>query len=598
MKKMMIRNFALVAHIDHGKSTLADRMIEFCNQLPSRVVQSQILDTMDLERERGITIKAQCVRLNYISSSGKVYVLNLIDTPGHADFFYEVSRSLEACDGVVLIVDSTQGIEAQTISNYTTVQNKGLNVIPVLNKVDVKTNDLDSSIHQMCAVFDFDKESILQVSAKFGIGIKELFECIVHKLPFPTGCENAPLQVLVFDLWFDLHLGVVSLICVKNGCIRVKEKIKVLSTGEVFFVETLGVFTPRKKFVSFLEAGEIGFLTIGSKNVSVLNVGDTITHVSDFNVLPLCGFQKIRAKVYAGFYPVEAHMFSLLKSSLEKLRLNDFSLLFEVENSPSLGFGFRCGFLGTLHMEIIKERLEREYNVDLCVTIPTVTYEVLFTNPFSKIYIDNPTKLSKFTKKYEIREPIALVTIISPTQLVGKIISLCVEKRGRQQDLKYFDKHSLLVFNIPMNEIIIDFYSKIKSLSSGFASVDYKFLMYKKSVLLRLDVLINSVVFDAFSIFVHVSGAQKKGKVILEKLKDEIPKQLFDVIIQIAVNSKIILRETIKALRKDVIDKCYGGDVTRKKKLLEKQKKGKKKMRYFGKVHLPKSVFFSLMKIS
>ncbi len=591
-----IRNFAIVAHIDHGKSTLSDRLIEICKGLTVGSIENQVLDSLIVEKERGITVKAQCVRLEYFYKDNK-YILNLIDTPGHVDFFFEVFRSLEVCDGVILLVDSTQGVEAQTISNYQYVRNKGLKIIPVLNKVDSKIADIDSVSKSFCNLFKFSLDSLVKISAKFGFGINTLLDKIITELPHPSGSISSKLQLLVIDSWFDTFLGIVVLVCVKNGCVSVKDKVKVISSGKVFFVESLGVFVPEKKNLLNLSVGEIGFAVLGIKDINCVQLGDTITTCYNGSTELLPYLKSVQQKVYAGFYPVVSNFFSFLKKALEKLHLNDSSFCFEMENSSSLGFGFRCGFLGTLHLEIIKDRLRDEFNVDVIVTVPTVTYECFFLITKKVIYINNPIKLSNFGKFIELREPFAFVTIYTPGQFVGKIINLCLSRRGIQKELRYCENFTLVFFEIPLCELIIDFFSLIKSLSNGFASVDYIFSSYVKSDLVRLDILINGKVIDAFSLFVHTSFSFRKGRELVLKLKELLPCQLFPQVIQAAVGKKILVREVINPLRKNVISKCYGGDVTRKKKLLEKQKLGKKKLKKQGHVVISKFVFLKLMNI-
>jgi GTP-binding protein LepA len=590
-----IRNFLIIAHVDHGKTTLADRLIEFCSDYFCYKKGEQVLDSMELEKERGITIKAQCVRLEYVALNNITYILNIIDTPGHVDFFYEVSRSFIASDGALLLIDSSQGIQAQTVSNYRVATEHNNVIIPILNKIDLVTANVDRVKTEVCSVFSIKKSSILSISGKTGLGIHTLLERIVSDIPFPTGDVNNPLQCVVVDSWFDSYLGIVSLICVKNGIIRIHDKIVVKSTGKTYIVEKIGVFKPKKFFVKELSVGEIGFIIAGVKDIKDIVVGDTITTLVNGIKIILPLPKKIAPKVYAGFYPVENDCFDVLRKALERLKLNDFSLFYEVESSPTLGFGFRCGFLGTLHLEIIKERLEREFNIDIFVTIPTVTYQVYLRNSLHYVYIDNPTKIPDFKQIIEIKEPIALVTIYSPVEFLGKIMTLCLEKRGVLLDSNYINEQILFTFEIPLNEIIIDFFNVLKTITSGFASLDYFFIRFCSSDLVRLDILINGDIFDAFSSFVHRTLSYNKGKYLVTKLSEYIPKQLFDVSIQAAIGSIIISRETVRALRKDVTNKCYGGDITRKRKLLDKQKQGKKKMKTFGKVNIPKEIFIQLL---
>lgn len=590
-----IRNFLIIAHVDHGKTTLADRLIEFCSDYFCYKSGEQILDSMELERERGITIKAQCVRLEYVAADNITYILNLIDTPGHVDFFYEVSRSFVASDGALLLIDSSQGIQAQTVSNYKVAQEHRNVIIPVLNKIDLMTSNVDKVKMDVCSVFNILESSILSISGKTGLGIPILLEKIVSDIPFPTGDISKPLQCVIVDSWFDSYLGVVSLVCIKNGVIRTNDRIVVMSTGKTYVVEKIGIFKPKKFFVKELSVGEIGFIIAGVKDIKDMSVGETITTLvgGAIEFLPL--LKKITPKVYAGFYPIENDCFDVLRKALDKLKLNDFSLFYEVESSPTLGFGFRCGFLGTLHLEIIKERLEREFNIDIFVTIPTVTYQIYLRDTIDCVYIDNPTKISDCRQVIEVKEPIALVTIYSPVEFLGKIMSLCLEKRGSLLNSSYVNNQILFTFEVPLNEIIVDFFNVLKTVTRGFASLDYFFIRFCTSDLVRLDILLNGDIFDAFSSFVHRTLAYKKGKHFVTKLSEYIPKQLFDVSIQAAIGSTIISRETVRALRKDVISKCYGGDITRKRKLLDKQKQGKKKMKTFGKVSIPKEIFLQLL---
>lgn len=596
--KEFIRNFALVAHIDHGKSTLADRIIEICHGFSLGTVENQVLDSLLVEKERGITIKAQCVRLEYLFA-GQRYILNMIDTPGHVDFSFEVLRSLEICDGVVLLIDATQGIEAQTISNCQIVQKKNLKVIPVLNKIDSKLAKFEEVSSNLQTLFNFPSQSILKISAKFGIGIDELLKTVILEVPCPNVNEYSSLQALIVDSWFDSHLGIVVLVFIKQGFLNVKDKVKLLSTGRSFIVESLGVFIPQKKILFNLSAGNIGFVVLGIKVFEPTLLGDMLVDVKCIDnsiVYTSSNFQKIQPKVYASFYPMESKSFMYLKSSLEKLYLNDSSFFFESEVSNSLGFGFRCGFLGTLHMEIIRDRLEKEFSLEVVVTTPSVTYECFLVNSKSIIYINNPCSLDKY-EMYELREPIVLATICTPSNYVGKIISLCILKRGVHKDSVYLNNCVVLIFELPLNEVFVSFFSTLKSLSNGLATIDFQFLKYVKNDLTCLHILINGKICDVCSTFVHVSFAYRKGREIISKLKTLIPRQLFSIILQAAIGKKIIARETINSLRKNVLSKCSGGDITRKKKLLEKQKLGKRKLKVFGKINIPKSIFLQILSV-
>lgn len=596
--KMMerIRNFSIIAHIDHGKSTLADRFIQYCGGLSAREMSAQVLDSMDLERERGITIKAQSVTLHYTAQDGHRYQLNFIDTPGHVDFSYEVSRSLAACEGALLVVDAAQGVEAQTVANCYIAMDQGLEVLPVLNKIDLPQADpvrIKAEIEQIIGI---DAEEALAISAKSGLGVPELLEQIVTKIPPPTGDPTGPLAALIIDSWFDPYLGVVSLVRVKHGSIKKGDKIRIMSSGTDYFVEAVGVFTPKRLVQDSLGTGEVGFLHANIKAVDGAPVGDTITTAKGGATVPLPGFKAIQPKVFAGLFPVDAEDFEAFRDALAKLRLNDAALFYEPENSTALGFGFRCGFLGMLHMEIVQERLEREYNLNLITTAPTVVFEVI-TKQGETVVIDNPAKLPDPSAVQEIREPIVEANILVPQTYLGNIIQLCVEKRGTQTKLLYIGQQVSLTYEIPMNEVVLDFFDRLKSLSRGYASLDYSFKHFSAADLIKLDILINSEPVDALASIVHRAAAYSRGRDLTEKLKELIPRQMFDVAIQAAQGSHIIARTTIKALRKNVIAKCYGGDVSRKRKLLDKQKEGKKRMKRVGRVEIPQEAFLAVLRV-
>lgn len=591
-----IRNFSIIAHIDHGKSTIADRFIQHCGGLTAREMAEQVLDSMDLERERGITIKAQSVHLPYTAPDGKVYELNFIDTPGHVDFSYEVSRSLAACEGALLVVDAAQGVEAQSVANCYTAIEQGLEVIPVLNKMDLPQAEPERVKREIEDIIGIDASNAVQCSAKTGLGIEEVLERLVQLVPPPQGDVDAPLQALIIDSWFDNYLGVVSLVRVKNGTLRVKDKIITKSINKSHVVDSIGVFTPKPKETGVLSAGEVGFVVAGIKDIHGAPVGDTITHANTSDVAPLPGFKKVKPQVYAGLFPVSSDDYENFREALAKLTLNDASLFYEPESSDALGFGFRCGFLGMLHMEIVQERLEREYDLDLITTAPTVVYEVEKNNG-EVIYVDNPSKLPDLGSIKEMREPIVEANILVPKDYLGPVIALCIDKRGIQKDMQFLGGQVSLRYLLPMNEVVMDFFDKLKSVSRGFASLDYSFVHFEPSRLVKLDVLINGERVDALALIVHKDNAQYKARALTEKMRELVPRQMFDVAIQAAIGGQIISRTTVKALRKNVTAKCYGGDVTRKKKLLEKQKAGKKRMKQVGKVEIPQEAFLAVLKV-
>ncbi len=588
-----IRNFSIIAHIDHGKSTLADRLLEFTGALSSREMMEQVLDAMDLERERGITIKAHAVRLNYRAEDGNLYILNLIDTPGHVDFSYEVSRSLASCEGSLLVVDASQGVEAQTLANAYLAIEYNHEIIPVINKIDLPSAEPEKVKQQIEDAIGIDCSEAILTSAKEGIGIKEILEAIVKKIPPPAGEDTKPLRALIFDSWFDNYQGVVVLVRIVDGKIVPGLRIRLMATGKDYEVTKVGVFTPKMVEVDNLSSGEVGYLIAGIKNVSDTKIGDTITDASNPAEKPLAGYKDIKPMVFCGLYPVETHQYEDLKTALEKLRLNDSSFNFEPETSLALGFGFRCGFLGLLHMEIIKERLEREFGLSLIGTAPTVIYRVNDING-KEVYVDNPSKLPERFMKIE--EPYVKVTIFVPQQYIGQILELCQEKRGIQKEFTYISKDRIIVtYEMPLSEILWDFYDRLKSASRGYASMDYEFIGFKESDLVKLDILLNGEPVDALSLIVHREKAYYKGRQIAEKLREVIPRQLFEIAIQAAIGGKVIARENIKALRKNVLAKCYGGDITRKKKLLEKQKEGKKRMKQIGRIEIPQEAFLSVL---
>ncbi|HAT9966272.1 TPA: elongation factor 4 [Legionella pneumophila subsp. pneumophila] len=588
-----IRNFSIIAHIDHGKSTLADRFIQICGGLTEREMSSQVLDSMDIERERGITIKAQCVSLNYTAKDGKTYLLNFIDTPGHVDFSYEVSRSLAACEGAILVVDAAQGVEAQTLAVCYTAIDQSLTVLPVLNKIDLPQAEPERVISEIEDIIGLDAQDAIRVSAKSGLGVNDVLEALVANIPPPKGDVHAPLQALIIDSWFDSYLGVVSLVRIVNGAIRKGDKMRVMSTGRAYEVDQVGIFTPKRTKLDALYAGEVGYVVAGIKEIQGAPVGDTLTldrNPAD-KVLP--GFQRVKPQVYAGLFPVSSDDFEAFREALAKLSLNDASLFYEPESSEALGFGFRCGFLGMLHMEIIQERLEREYNLDLISTAPTVVYQIV-TQKGETLLIDNPSHLPPTPQIKEMYEPIVRANILVPQDYLGPIITLCVERRGVQVSMTYSGRHVSVVYDIPMSEVVSDFFDRLKSVSRGYASLDYNFQKFQIADLVKMDILINSERVDALAVIVHRDSAHSRGKLIAEKMQQLIPRQMFDVAIQAAIGSHIIARQTVKALRKNVTAKCYGGDVTRKRKLLEKQKAGKKRMKQVGHVEIPQEAFMAV----
>ncbi|MDR7090805.1 translation elongation factor 4 [Cellvibrio fibrivorans] len=591
-----IRNFSIIAHIDHGKSTIADRFIQMCGGLSDREMEAQVLDSMDLERERGITIKAHSVTLYYNARDGKTYQLNFIDTPGHVDFTYEVSRSLAACEGALLVVDAGQGVEAQSVANCYTAIEQGLEVIPVLNKMDLPQAEPDRVAQEIEDIIGIDATEAVRCSAKSGLGMEDVLEELVRLVPPPVGDVDAPLQALIIDSWFDNYLGVVSLVRVKQGTLRLKDKIITKTIGKAQIVDGVGVFSPKPTQLKELKAGEVGFVVAGIKDIHGAPVGDTITHAQTPDVEALEGFQKIKPQVYAGMFPISSDDFEDFREALAKLTLNDASLFYEPESSDALGFGFRVGFLGMLHMEIIQERLEREYDLDLITTAPTVVFEVVKRGG-EVIYVDNPSKLPDPGSIEEMREPIVEANILVPQEHLGNVITLCIEKRGVQKDLQFTGSQVRVRYELPMNEVVTDFFDRLKSVSRGYASLDYSFTRFQAASLVRLDVLINSEKVDALAIIVHRDKAHGMGRSLTEKMKELIPRQMYDVAIQAAIGGQIVARSTVKALRKDVTAKCYGGDATRKKKLLEKQKAGKKRMKQVGSVEIPQAAFFAVLKI-
>ncbi|TAL64430.1 MAG: elongation factor 4 [Legionella sp.] len=588
-----IRNFSIIAHIDHGKSTLADRFIQMCGGLSEREMSAQVLDSMDIERERGITIKAQCVSLNYKARDGKTYLLNFIDTPGHVDFSYEVSRSLAACEGAILVVDAAQGVEAQTVAVCYTAIDQSLTVLPVLNKIDLPQSEPERVIAEIEDIIGLDAQEAIRVSAKSGIGVDDVLEAIVQQIPPPEGDIEKPLQALIIDSWFDSYLGVVSLIRIVNGSVKKGDKMRVMSTGRSYEVDQVGIFTPKRTKLEVLNAGEVGYLVAGIKEIQGAPVGDTLTLEKKPADKGLPGFQRVKPQVYAGLFPISSDDFEAFREALAKLSLNDASLFYEPESSEALGFGFRCGFLGMLHMEIVQERLEREYNLDLISTAPTVVYQIT-TQKGETLLIDNPSHLPSPSQIKEMYEPIVRANILVPQTYLGSIITLCIERRGIQVSMTYSGRQVSVTYDLPMSEVVSDFFDRLKSVSRGYASLDYNFLRFEEADLVKMDILINTERVDALSVIVHRSAAQNKGKLIAEKMRDLIPRQMFDVAIQAALGSHIIARQTVKALRKNVTAKCYGGDVSRKRKLLDKQKAGKKRMKQVGHVEIPQEAFMAV----
>lgn len=591
-----IRNFSIIAHIDHGKSTLADRFIQYCGGLDLRQMSSQVLDSMDIEKERGITIKAQTAALNYTAKDGQTYRLNLIDTPGHVDFSYEVSRSLSACEGALLVVDASQGVEAQTVANCYTAIDLGVEVIPILNKIDLPAADPDRVAQEIEDVIGIEAIDATQCSAKSGIGVQEVLEIVVNKIPPPKGNADAPLKALIIDSWFDNYVGVVMLVRVVDGCLQLKDKVRFMATREESQVEQLGIFTPKSVPVESLSAGEVGFLITGVKELEIAKVGDTITLAGNPADNPLPGFKDVQSQVFAGLYPVESHDYEALRDALDKLQLNDASLHYEPEVSQALGFGFRCGFLGLLHLEIVQERLEREFDMDLITTAPTVVYEVLLKNG-EKIEVENPSRLPEIGEIDTIFEPIITTTILVPQEFVGAVMTLCNQKRGVQINMQYLGRQVMLTYDMPMNEVVMDFFDKLKSTSRGYASLDYQFKEFQAADLVKLDILVNGEKVDALSLIVHNQTARFRGRELAAKMRELIPRQMFDIAVQAAIGSQIIARENVKALRKNVLAKCYGGDITRKKKLLEKQKAGKRRMKQVGNVEIPQAAFLAILQV-
>jgi len=591
-----IRNFSIIAHIDHGKSTLADRIIHLCGGLSDREMEEQVLDSMDIERERGITIKAQTAALSYKARDGQVYNLNLIDTPGHVDFSYEVSRSLSACEGALLVVDASQGVEAQTVANCYTALDLGVEVVPVLNKIDLPSANPENAIAEIEDVIGIGAQDAVRCSAKTGMGVEDVLEALIAKVPAPKGDVDAPLQALIIDSWFDNYVGVVMLVRIVNGTLKPKDKILLMATGAQHLTEHVGVFTPKSQNRESLSAGQVGFVIAGIKELKDAKVGDTVTLVSKPAASALPGFKEVQPQVFAGLFPVESNQYEALRDSLEKLKLNDAALQYEPEVSQALGFGFRCGFLGLLHMEIVQERLEREFDMDLITTAPTVIYEVVQRDG-TVIMVDNPSKLPDLSKVEEIREPIVNVNLYMPQEYVGAVITLCTQKRGVQIDMTYHGKQVLLKYEMPMGEIVLDFFDKLKSVSRGYASMDYEFKEYRAADVVKVDMLINGEKVDALSIIVHRANSQYRGREVAAKMREIIPRQMFDVAIQAAIGANIIARENVKALRKNVLAKCYGGDISRKKKLLEKQKEGKKRMKQVGSVEIPQEAFLAILRV-
>jgi GTP-binding protein LepA len=591
-----IRNFSIIAHIDHGKSTLADRIIQLCGGLEAREMEAQVLDSMDIERERGITIKAQTAALQYKANNGEIYQLNLIDTPGHVDFSYEVSRSLSACEGALLVVDASQGVEAQSVANCYTAIELGVEVTPVLNKIDLPSADPARVSQEIEDVIGVDATDAVRCSAKTGVGVRDVLEEVVAKVPPPVGDIDAPLKALVIDAWFDNYVGVVMLVRVVDGSLKAKEKIRLMATGAEYLCEQVGVFTPKSLQRTQLSAGEVGFIIAGIKELAAAKVGDTVTLAGRPAVAPLPGFKEVKPQVFAGLYPVESNQFESLRTALEKLSLNDSSLQFEPENSTALGFGFRCGFLGLLHMEIVQERLEREYDMDLITTAPTVIYELLLRSG-EVVQIENPSRLPEPSRVEEIREPMIVVNLLMPQDYVGPVMTLCNNKRGIQRNMQYMGRQVMLSYEMPLNEVVLDFFDKLKSVSRGYASMDYEFLEFRAADLVKLDIMVNGERVDALSLIVHRANSLYRGRELVSKMRELIPRQMFDIAIQASIGANIIARETVKAMRKNVIAKCYGGDITRKRKLLEKQKEGKKRMKQVGNVEIPQEAFLAILRV-
>ena len=591
-----IRNFSIIAHIDHGKSTLADRIIQLCGGLSDREMESQVLDSMDLERERGITIKAQTAALKYTALDGQIYQLNLIDTPGHVDFSYEVSRSLSACEGALLVVDASQGVEAQSVANCYTALDLGVEVTSVLNKIDLPSADPDRVIQEIEDVIGIEAQNAVRCSAKTGEGVRDVLEAVVARVPAPRGDVAKPLKALIIDSWFDNYVGVVMLVRVVDGVLKPKDKIRLMATGAVHLCEEVGVFTPKSFQKSSLSAGEVGFIIAGIKELTSAKVGDTVTLADKPASEALPGFKEVQPQVFAGLYPVESNQFEALRSALEKLRLNDASLQFEPENSTALGFGFRCGFLGLLHMEIVQERLEREYDMDLITTAPTVVYELLLKSG-EVVQIENPSRLPEPSRIEEIREPMININLLMPQDYVGPVMTLCTGKRGMQKNMQYMGRQVMLSYEMPLNEVVLDFFDKLKSVSRGYASMDYEFLEFRAADLVKLDIMVNGDRVDALSLIVHRLNAVYRGREVAAKMRELILRQMFDVAIQASIGANIIARETVKAMRKNVLAKCYGGDISRKKKLLEKQKEGKKRMKQVGNVEIPQEAFLAILRV-
>ena len=596
MQQSNIRNFSIIAHIDHGKSTIADRFIQHCGGLADREMSEQVLDSMDLERERGITIKAQSVSLEYTAVNGETYQLNFIDTPGHVDFSYEVSRSLSACEGALLVVDASQGVEAQSVANCYTAIEQDLEVIPVLNKIDLPASDPERVVDEIEEIIGIEAHDAVHCSAKTGEGIAEVLEMLVERIPPPVGDANAPLQALIIDSWFDNFVGVVTLVRIVSGSLKKRDKIRIMSNGRNFQVDSVGVFSPKRIEQPVLATGQVGYIIAGIKEIDAARVGDTITIEKAQCKEPLEGFQEVQPRVFAGLYPVSSDDYESFRDALQKLRLNDSSLHYEPETSAALGFGFRCGFLGMLHMEIVQERLEREYRLDLITTAPTVVYELLSTQG-EVIYIHNPSQLLAPNLLEEVREPIIQANVLVPQEYLGDVITLCIEKRGVQKNMQYMGRQVALTYELPLSEVVLDFFDRLKSVSRGYASFDYSFLRFQAADLVKVDILINSDTVDALAVIVHRERSQSRGRELVEKMKELIPRQMFDVAVQAAIGTHIIARSNVKALRKNVTAKCYGGDITRKKKLLEKQKAGKRRMKQIGSVEIPQEAFLAVLQV-